>query len=269
MLQVSVLGVPVTYDYMFEEQFFEYVETAPVRRLQEEMTSEDDVAKDGSERRSLVSFGDTKEATVPGGEFPLQITTTLSFNIGVGARFTRKYWRLWGRGWFNWDPCKCAGCQNVLGFLALMYKDTSILTLCSIDLAIQPSCGYVSDCNRGVLKIRVETLKGHCLTKTLLPTLSNYSIVRAGWGMSISLSQSYSIKLSDIPLVSIEKNFFPKIPIPNAGFSLPSIIGNALNKILPSGIRLNPEAGLFVVSSNAAVMGMPGNINSHTSSDCR
>ena len=113
------MGLPVTYDYMFREQDIEYIETAPFRRVLEErveMDLDDDkeegTAVDlygGSERnhgRNLVSFSKKKTSTFPKRAFPLKITTTVTFTVNAGARLTKKYWRLWGEGWFNWDPCE-------------------------------------------------------------------------------------------------------------------------------------------------------------------
>lgn len=115
-----MVGPAVTFDFMFREQDITYTETAPTRRLEESSTMVGHYNDDGHHRdrrgRNLVSFSKTGMDTFPGGDFPVQVTTTASFTVGVGSRFVRKYWRLWGSGWFNWDPCKCRWCgsQDVL-----------------------------------------------------------------------------------------------------------------------------------------------------------
>lgn len=98
------MGLAVTFDYIFTEQDFEYEETAPVRRMEStELALYDPESIHG---RKLVKFGRKRTQTFPGGSFPLQVATTTDFTVDVGARFTKKYWRLFGSGWFNWDPCK-------------------------------------------------------------------------------------------------------------------------------------------------------------------
>jgi len=83
---VTVEGIEVSYNYLFQEQYLYYEEIpAPGRRLAQ-LTLE-----------ATDKIPDTEDP-------PIQLVSTAGITVTAGARFVKKEWRLRGRRWWKLDP---------------------------------------------------------------------------------------------------------------------------------------------------------------------